>query len=198
MDKFTYVGNGDVNAIEHLYKSYQKDPESVDIGWKKFFEGFDFARTNFEDGEIPENYQKEFKVINLIDGYRTRGHLFTKTNPVRERRQYSPTLAIDNFGLAEADLDMVFQAGNQIGIGAATLRDIIKHLEETYCQSIGIEYMYMREPERIEWFRNRIELANRPKFDKARKIHIFKKLNQASNFENFLQKKYVGQKAILH
>jgi 2-oxoglutarate dehydrogenase E1 component len=194
MDKFTYVGNGDVNAIEHLYKSYQKDPESVDIGWKKFFEGFDFARTNFEDGEIPENYQKEFKVINLIDGYRTRGHLFTHTNPVRERRQYSPTLAIENFGLAEADLDVVFQAGNQIGIGAATLRDIIKHLEETYCRSIGIEYMYMREPERIEWFRNRIELTNRPKFDKARKIRIFKKLNQASNFENFLQKKYVGQK----
>jgi 2-oxoglutarate dehydrogenase E1 component len=95
MDKVTYVGNADVTAIDHLYKSYQKDPSSVDIGWQKFFEGFDFARTNYEDGgEIPENVQKEFKVLNLINGYRTRGHLFTKTNPVRDRRKYEPTLAI--------------------------------------------------------------------------------------------------------
>ena len=89
MDKVTYVGNADVNAVDHLYESYVKDPQSVDIGWQKFFEGFDFARTNFEEsGDIPENFQKEFKVINLIDGYRNRGHLFTKTNPVRDRRSY--------------------------------------------------------------------------------------------------------------
>ena len=195
MDKVSYVGNADVNAIDHLYKMYQQDPESVDIGWKKFFEGFDFARTNYEDGgEIPENFQKEFKVINLINGYRNRGHLFTKTNPVRERRKYSPTLAIENFGLDVADLDTVFQAGEEVGIGAATLRDIIHHLELTYCQSIGIEYVYMRDPERIEWFKNKIEIKNRPTFDKNRKINIYKKLNQATNFEAFLGKKFVGQK----
>ena len=195
MDKVSYVGNADVNAIDHLYRMYQQDPESVDIGWKKFFEGFDFARTNFEDnGEIPENFQKEFKVINLINGYRTRGHLFTKTNPVRERRKYSPTLDLANFGLDESDLDTVFAAGEEVGIGAATLRVIIEHLEETYCQSIGIEYVYMRDPERIEWFKNKIELKNRPKFDNNRKIQVFKMLNQASNFESFLGKKFVGQK----
>lgn len=195
MDKVSYVGNADVSAIDHLYKMYQQDPESVDIGWKKFFEGFDFARTNYEDGgEIPENFQKEFKVINLINGYRNRGHLFTKTNPVRERRKYSPTLEIENFGLEQSDLDTLFQAGEEVGIGAATLRDIIHHLEQTYCQSIGIEYVYMRDPERISWFKNKIELKNRPQFDKNRKIQIFKMLNQASNFEAFLGKKFVGQK----
>ncbi len=195
MDKVTYVGNADVNAIDHLYQSYMKDPESVDISWQKFFEGFDFARMNYEDGgDIPENFQKEFKVINLINGYRTRGHLFTKTNPVRERRKYEPTLAIENFGLEASDMDTVFQAGEQIGIGAATLRDIIQDLEQCYCQSIGIEYMFMREPERLEWFRNSIEVKNRPKFDAERKKHIYKKLVQTSNFEAFLGKKYVGQK----
>lgn len=195
MDKVTYVGNADVNAIEHLYQSYCKDPESVDIGWRKFFEGFDFARTNFEDGgDIPENFQKEFKVINLINGYRSRGHLFTKTNPVRERRKYEPTLAIENFGLDTSDLQTVFQAGEQVGIGAATLQSIIEHLEETYCQSIGIEYTFMREPERLNWFRDKIEIKNRPKFDLTRKTNIYKKLVQASNFEAFLGKKYVGQK----
>lgn len=195
MDKVSYVGNADVNAIDHLYKMYQQDPESVDIGWKKFFEGFDFARTNYEDGgDIPENFQKEFKVINLINGYRNRGHLFTKTNPVRERRKYTPTLDLEHFGLEATDLDTVFQAGEEVGIGAASLRDIIHHLEMTYCQSIGIEYVYMRDPERIEWFKNKIEIKNRPTFDKNRKINIYKKLNQATNFEAFLGKKFVGQK----
>ena len=195
MDKVTYVGNADVTAIDYLYKEYLNDPQSVDIGWQKFFEGFDFARTNFEDnGAIPENFQKEFKVINLIQGYRTRGHLFTKTNPVRDRRKYTPTLEIQNFGLEESDLNTVFQCGEEIGIGAATLKDIIAHLEETYCQSIGIEFAYIRDPERLNWIKNKIELKNRPVYDAERKIEIYKKLNAASNFESFLGKKYVGQK----
>lgn len=195
MDKVTYVGNADVTAIDYLYKEYLNDPQSVDIGWQKFFEGFDFARTNFDDdGAIPENFQKEFKVINLIQGYRNRGHLFTKTNPVRDRRKYTPTLEIQNFGLEESDLNNVFQCGEEIGIGAATLKDIIAHLEETYCQSIGIEFAYIRDPERLNWIKNKIELKNRPVYDADRKIEIYKKLNQASNFEAFLGKKYVGQK----
>lgn len=195
MDKISYVGNADVNAIDHLYSMYLQNPESVDIGWQKFFEGFEFANTDYaSNGEIPENFKKEFKVINLINGYRSRGHLFTKTNPVRERRKYAPTLSIENFGLEESDLDLVFQAGEDIGIGPATLREIIDNLEETYCQSIGIEYMYMREPGKIEWFKNAIELKNRPKFDSKQKIEIYKKLNQAASFESFLGKKFVGQK----
>ena len=195
MDKISYVGNADVNAIDYLYEQYRQNPENIDSSWSKFFEGFEFAQTNFEEkGVIPENYVKEFKVLNLINGYRTRGHLFTKTNPVRERRQYAPTLEISNFGLSEADLNVVFQAGEEIGIGAAKLSDIIAHLELTYCQSIGIEYIYMRDPDRIDWFRNKIELNNRPSFDKNRKIQIFKKLNEASGFEAFLGKKFVGQK----
>ena len=195
MDKISYVGNADVNAIDYLYEQYRQNPDNVDISWSKFFEGFEFAQTNFEEkGVIPENYVKEFKVLNLINGYRTRGHLFTKTNPVRERRQYAPTLEISNFGLTDADLNVVFQAGEEIGIGAAKLSDIIAHLELTYCQSIGIEYIYMRDPDRIDWFRHKIELNNRPSFDKNRKIQIFKKLNQASGFEAFLGKKFVGQK----
>lgn len=195
MDKVSYVGNADVNAIDYLYKQYRQDPESVDAGWKKFFEGFEFAQTNYEEGgEIPENFKKEFKVINLINGYRQRGHLFTKTNPVRQRRQYSPDLSIENFGLEQKDLDETFQAGEQIGLGATTLKTIISHLEECYCQSIGTEYLYTRDPKRIEWLRNKIETKNPIPFSTERKIQIFKKLNQASSFEAFLGKKFVGQK----
>jgi 2-oxoglutarate dehydrogenase E1 component len=195
MDNISYVGNADVNAIDELYKSYKKDPSSVDEGWRKFFEGFEFAQTNYEDGgAIPENFQKEFKVLNLIEGYRSRGHLFTKTNPVRERRKYSPTLAIENFGLAESDLDLEFQAGTQVGLGPTTLRKIIEHLEEAYCESIGLEFHYIRDPERKAWFFEKLELDNRPKFTDDDKREIYRKVSEATLFEQFLQVKYVGQK----
>lgn len=195
MEDISYVGNADVNAIDELYKSYKKDPSSVDEGWKKFFEGFEFAQTNYEDGgAIPENFQKEFKVLNLIEGYRSRGHLFTKTNPVRERRKYSPTLDIENFGLTEADLDLEFQAGTQIGLGTTTLRKIIEHLEEAYCESIGLEFHYIRDPERKAWFFEKLELDNRPKFTAEDKREIYRKVSEATLFEQFLQVKYVGQK----
>lgn len=195
MDKISYVGNADVNAIDHLYKMYQQDPESVDIGWRKFFEGFEFSKTNYDsDNEVPENFQKELKVLNLINGYRTRGHLFTKTNPVRERRQHEPTLELASFGLDDSDLNTVFKAGEEIGIGAASLKAIIDHLQKTYCQSIGIEFMYMREPQTIKWMLNAIELTNRPVLTKEQKLDVYKKLMQATGFENFLGKKFVGQK----
>lgn len=153
MDKFSYIGTSDVNAIEQLFVQFQKDNLSVDKTWQDFFKGFEFAQTNYESTSngIPENVAKEFKVISLIRGYRQRGHLFTKTNPVRQRRTYQPTLALENFGLSEKDLEISFQAGNEIGIGNAKLKDIIAHLEQTYCQSIGVEYLYVRDPEIVKW-----------------------------------------------
>ena len=195
MDKVSYVGNADVTAIDYLYKSYLNDPLSVDVGWQKFFEGFDFAQTNFEDkGEIPENLQKEFKVINLIISYRNRGHLFTKTNPVRESRVFEPNLNKENFGLEDSDLDTIFQCGEDIGIGAASLRDIIDHLRQKYCQTVGIEYTYIRDPKKITWLRGKVENKEVVPFSKEKKIEILTKLNQATGFETFLGKKFVGQK----
>ena len=195
MDKFSYISNAEGSVIDDLYSSYLKDENSVDESWKKFFEGFEFAKTNFEEGvAIPDNVQKEFKVIRLIGEYRSRGHLFTDTNPVRERRKYKPSLDYQNFKLEESDLNVVFKAGEEIGLENATLQEIIDHLQETYCKSIGIEYMYIRHPERVRWLRERIELKNRPLLSKERKIHVMRKLNQSSVFEEFLHKKFVGQK----
>jgi 2-oxoglutarate dehydrogenase E1 component len=199
MDKFSYVSNADVNVIDELYKQYQADAESVDFGWKKFFEGFEMGQQRFNGNAksvaISEDFQKEINVLNLIKGYRTRGHLFTKTNPVRERRKYEPTLAIENFGLTSADLDKVFNAGIEIGIGASKLKDIIALLEETYCGSIGAEYVYVREPRKLEWLSKKMEGAkNKPNLSIDKKRHILHKLNQATVFENFLHTKFVGQK----
>ncbi len=196
MDKFSFLGNADTSAIEDLFQQYLKDNNSVESDWKQFFYGFEFARSNYEEsGQIPQSVKKEFNVINLINGYRSRGHLFTQTNPVRERRKYSPTLDIENFDLAPADLETVFHAGAEIGIGPAKLKDIIAHLEQTYCQSIGAEYMYIRTPEIIKWLQEKMESAkNTAKFSIEEKKVILNKLNQAVTFENFLHTKFVGQK----
>lgn len=203
MDKQSYLSNGHTAAVDDLYQQYLKDENSVDFGWKKFFEGFELARKEYPvkasvsaGGTVPENVQKEFNVINLINVYRTSGHLFTKTNPVRERRKYSPSIdEISLFGLSDSDLDTVFQAGNEIGIGPAKLRDIVAFLKQTYCQSIGVEYKYIRNPKITQWFQEKMESTrNTPKFSVEEKKTILSKLNQAVVFENFLHTKFVGQK----
>ncbi|HET6556263.1 MAG TPA: 2-oxoglutarate dehydrogenase E1 component [Prolixibacteraceae bacterium] len=198
MDKFSQVGNQEAAAIEELYSSYLIDPESIDASWKNFFAGFEFARKNFtgkESAPHDDKIDKEFAILNLIHGYRQRGHLFTKTNPVRARRQYTPTLDIENFGLQQSDLDTVFKAGNNLGIGPATLRVILEHLEATYCQSIGVEYVYMRKPELVEWLRGKMESTrNSQVFTPEQQHHIYYHLKVAVGFENFIHKKFVGQK----
>ena len=201
MDRFSYLGNADVAQIDDLYKQFRNDAASVSESWRKFFDGFDFARLNYSenggasDGTIPENVQKEFNVINLINSYRTRGHLFTKTNPVRDRRKYTPTLDLVNFNLSENDLETTFHSGTLIGIGPATLKRIIEHLEHTYCASIGAEYKYIRNPEIVNWLEQKMESCqNTAEFSINKKRRILSKLNEATAFENFLHTKFVGQK----
>ncbi|MBT8311870.1 MAG: 2-oxoglutarate dehydrogenase E1 component, partial [Flavobacteriaceae bacterium] len=213
MDKYSFLNTAHTSFFAELYDRYLTNPDSVEPSWRAFFQGFDFGMESaldeagitsgattvtLSDGaqvEVPEAVHKEFQVVRLIDGYRSRGHLFTKTNPVRERRKYAPTLAIENFGLSEADLDTVFNAGEVINIGAATLRKIISHLQMIYCDAIGVEYMYIRNPERVQWIQDWINVnSNHPKYSREEKIHILRKLNQAVSFESFLHTKYVGQK----
>ncbi len=204
MDKYSFLNAAHTAFFADLYDQYLKNPDSVEPSWRAFFQGYDFGSENYGlDGEIvegvstqiPEHVQKEFKVVNFIDGYRSRGHLFTKTNPVRNRRKYAPTLDIENFGLTDDDLDTVFSAGEIIGIGPQTLREIRNHLERIYCDAIGVEYMYIRHPEERQWIQHKLnQNDNHPNFTEGQKKHILKKLTEAVSFENFLHTKYVGQK----
>ncbi|MDA8924382.1 2-oxoglutarate dehydrogenase E1 component, partial [Flavobacteriaceae bacterium] len=202
MDKYSFLNAAHTGYFAQLYDQYLQQPDSVEPSWRAFFQGFDFGMENssgdeFADvsTEIPAHLQREFKVVQLIDAYRTRGHLFTKTNPVRDRRTYTPNLDIENYGLSKADLNEVFSAGETMGIGPSTLAKIIEHLEQIYCDSIGVEYMYIRDPEKVSWIQQRLNINNNhPSFSVEQKKHILKKLNQAVSFENFLHTKYVGQK----
>ncbi|TVZ16674.1 2-oxoglutarate dehydrogenase E1 component [Maribacter sp. MAR_2009_72] len=212
MDKYSFLNTAHTSFFSELYDKYLVNPDSVEPSWRAFFQGFDFGmetsldelsfdenRTtvmvNGAKSEMPQSLQKEFQVIRLIDGYRGRGHLFTKTNPVRERRHYEPSLDIKNFGLESSDLETVFNAGDIIGIGPSPLKEIIRHLQSIYCDAIGVEYMFIRNPERVKWIQDWINVNdNHPDFGPERKKHILKKLNQAISFETFLHTKYVGQK----
>lgn len=222
MDKYSFLNAAHSQLIEDLYHQYLKYPDSVEPSWKAFFQGFDFAREYYSDeadvavapapasanaavqqmaqsaasGEVPDDIRKEFKVVNLIEAYRTRGHLFTKTNPVRERRHYFPTLDIENFGLTKDDLNKKFNCAVETGMpGAATLQEIITHLETIYCESIGVEYMHMNNVEEKKWIQKWLQVnENHPKLTAEEKTEILHKLNQAVAFENYLHTKFVGQK----
>ena len=134
MDKFDFLGAAHSSMIEDMYHKFCENPNLVEEDWKEFFKGYDFAKELYTEEDINPIFKKEFKVLNLIEGYRKRGHLFTKTNPVRDRRKYTPTLDFVNFDLEESDLNTVFRAGEEVGIGSAKLKDIIAHLEKVYCQ----------------------------------------------------------------
>ena len=220
MDRYSFLNAVHPSYIAELYDKYLQYPDSVEPSWRAFFQGFDFGNENGSgealglapqqnetisnagktgiEAEYPEycvNVVKEFQVIKLIDGYRSRGHLFTKTNPVRERRQYTPKLDIENFGLSKHDLNTTFKAGETLGIGEATLQSILDHLNNIYCDSIGIEYMHIRKPEETKWIEDKLNInENQPNFSEDKKKNILKKLNEAVAFESFLHTKYVGQK----
>ena len=202
MDPYSFLNTAHTAYFAELYDQYLINPQEVEPSWRAFFQGFEFGieeskkeKLSFQGEEVPDNILKEFKVVKLINAYRTRGHLFTKTNPVRDRRIYTPNLEIENFDLDKEDLQTVFNAGDIIGLGSNTLENILIHLERIYCNSIGIEYMFIRNPEKITWIQSKLnDNGNKTNFDKFQKLQILKKIIEAVTFEKFLHTKYVGQK----
>ncbi|WP_185869651.1 2-oxoglutarate dehydrogenase E1 component [Blattabacterium cuenoti] len=195
-DRYSFLNS--IQYIESLYDKYKKDPNLVEPSWSAFFHGFDFRKETYNE-ELKNNnvfnnkVKKEFSVLNLIHAYREKGHLFTNTNPIKEKRKYFPYLDFRNFGLSEKELDLCFEVGNLIGIGKTSLRNIIKYLKNIYCNSIGIEYMHISDSNKIEWIEKWFQ-REKFKFSTEEKKFFLKKLNEALSFENFIHTKFIGQK----
>ncbi|MBX2965282.1 MAG: 2-oxoglutarate dehydrogenase E1 component [Cyclobacteriaceae bacterium] len=200
MDKYSYISNADVGYLDQLYQNYKTDPSSVDPTWQKFFEGYEFSVQRYGEngsasGATDTQSIKETQVRNLIFAYRSFGHLVSKTNPVRERRNHHVNFDLKFFGLSDADLDTEFDVATEIGMSRAPLRKIVEKLQAVYIGPIGFEYNYIRNDEVRQWFCNKCETEYfnyNP--DIEEKKRILAKLNEAVVFENFLHTKFLGQK----
>ena len=200
---YSYVSSSDNSYIDGLYTDYRRNPDSVDTSWRQFFKGVEFALSQAQSltgdsvgtSVAPSNLAKEFKVYRLIDGYRSRAHLVSTTNPIRERKNRFPHLDLEDFGLTNADLEETFAIGELVNRPGAKLKDIIAHLKNIYCGTIGAEFMHINDVEIRDWFMNKFEngAADR-NFTIDKKKRILTKLNESVAFENFLHTKYVGQK----
>jgi 2-oxoglutarate dehydrogenase E1 component len=215
MKDFSYITSSHPEFIENLYREFQKDPNSVDPELKKFFEGFDFAIGNgksYSNGATVTNapeapagksteikptdvgWKKELGAYRLILGYRNKGHLIAKTNPIRERKDRDANLNLSFFNLTEEDLNKTFQVGERIGIGASTLQNILGHLQKVYAHHVGIEFKYISDQEKVNWLTKEMEHKFSDELSLDKKKRILEKLNQGVMFEKFLHTKYVGQK----
>lgn len=210
MKDFSYITSSHPAYIENLYTDFKNNPESVDVDLRKFFEGFDFAVStqngngngNAKSTSVASelspisvsNLDKEFGVYQLILSYRNKGHLISKTNPIRERKDRNANLALSYFGLNDSDLHTEFVAGKFAGIGKATLQKILDHLKKCYTGSVGVEFGSLNDPEKIKWIINAVENTLQQPVPMEQKRRILQKLNEGVMFEKFLQTKYIGQK----
>lgn len=208
MKDFSYITNSHPAFIEETYKAFVQDPSSVDPDLKKFFEGFDFAVSNGHAGTGAASsdpvttatnasgvdWQKEINVYRLILGYRNRGHLLAKTNPIRPRKDRQANLDLSYFGLSESDLSQTFQAGKFVGLGATSLKNILTHLQTCYTSSVGAEFKYISNKEKVSFLIAEMETNFTAPVHLEKKKHILEKLNQGVIFEKFLHTKYIGQK----
>ncbi len=199
MKDFSFITNSHPAYIESLYNDFLKNPLSIDPDIQKFFEGFDFAITkgsaqSIVNQSVAIDWMKEIKVYRLILGYRNKGHLLAKTNPIRTRKDRGANLDLNFFGLSEADLNTIYQAGNLIGLGATSLKEILGHLEKCYATHVGIEFKYISDQKKIDWLTAEIEQKFANEVPLQKKKRILEKLNQGVMFEKFLHTKYIGQK----
>ncbi len=210
MKDFQFITNSSPAHIESLYNSFLTDPNSVDVDYKKFFEGYDFAvAQNVSSNSIKQNgnvskvensiennqnVEKEFNVFRLIQNYRKKGHLIAKTNPIRERKDRSANLDLQYFGLTDADLTESFSAGKFCGLANSTLKEIITHLQNCYTNHLGIELTAINKENRLDWLTFEVEQTMAKPISLEKRKRILEKLNQGVMFEQFLHKKYVGQK----
>ncbi len=202
MKDFSYITSSSPEFIENMYKEFLQNPGSVDEDLRKFFEGFDFAMENGHAAEVPVslnghaqvNWKKELAVYRMILGYRNKGHLIAKTNPIKQRKDRGANLSLAFFGLADADLEREFQIGESLGLGLAKLKDILGFLEKVYANHFGVEFKYITSQEKLDWLTNEIEREFFKPISIDQKQRILEKLNQGVIFEKFLHTKYVGQK----
>ena len=183
--------------IDAQYQLWKTDPNAVSRDWRFFFEGFEMGGAGEQrglDGCDEDHAIRQFQVGTLIHRYRDVGHLMACLDPLVECPTDHPLLNLSAFNFTIENLDEKFYTQDFLKNEPTPLRDIIKILKETYCRSIGVEFMHLQDPVERRWLQDRMEPGrNRPHLDRKTKGRILEKLYQTILFEKFLHKKYVGQ-----
>ena len=202
--------------LEENYEQWRINPKSVDANWQAFFEGFELgsqlepdldsknnsngkaSKTNLNDPTpaLPVvDPMQQGRLSHLLFAYRMLGHYIANLDPLGFNKRDLPELELHNFKFTDADLDREFNAGTAGGGGQKTLREILQILKDTYCRTVGAQYMHIQKFEIRRWLRDRMESTrNRPIFSDEKKRRILKNLIDAEHFEKFLHTSYVGQK----
>ena len=143
--------------------------------------------------DLADESGKNTRIQELINAFRVRGHLLADVEPLEYVQRWHPDLDVRTYGLSLWDLDRTFKTGGFGGRVKAKFRNILGILRDTYCRTVGIEYMHIHDPKQREWFQERLERPYR-KTSREEQLRILNKLNEAEAFETFLQTKFVGQK----
>ncbi|HSR69292.1 MAG TPA: 2-oxoglutarate dehydrogenase E1 component [Acidobacteriota bacterium] len=178
--------------IEELYRRWKEDPESVSADWGHFFRGFEMGLGDAD----PRAERGQNRVDRLVEAYRAQGHLAARVDPLGDlpTRAHSH-LEPARFGLSQEELEEEFETGLKGPPSRAPLKETIEILRQTYCGSVGVEYLHGNDREMHDWLEEQMEpVRNQPSFDRAKRLQILRQLTDAEVFENFLHRRYPGQK----
>src|SRR5881296_711086 len=206
--------------VEALYADYLRDPESVPPDWRQYFqslsEGNGFSKgqsltPEFRPWSIFDNPRPggngraiedatgailQERVDQLIRNYRVRGHMAAELDPLDIPRAAPPELDLEFYGFTDEDLDRRFSCESMCGGDTLPLRDIVNRLRNTYCRSIGVQFMHIDDSFVRHWLQERMEsTVNRLNLSREEQIRIFTRLTDAVIFEEFIRKKFIGAKS---
>ena len=221
----SYLFGGNAPYVEELYESYLHDPASVADHWRDYFDNVKqvpavdgSSRTDIAHGPIVASFaerakqgpirtisdsadsemgRKRVAVQQLIAAYRNVGNRWANTDPLkRTERQDIPELDPAFYGFTDGDMDIVFNTSNTFfGRAEMSLRDLLQALRETYCGTIGAEYMFITDQKIKKWWQEKLEsIRSKPSFNVDKKRQILDRITAAEGLERYLQAKYVGQK----
>ena len=180
--------------LDDLFRQWKQDPASVGRDWQSFFLGFEMGLCR-DGSELADAEKAQSRVDRLIEAYRQMGHLAARVDPLGEQPEAPIFLKPERFNLSQEDLAQVFANGIIGAPGRSSLAEIIQHLEEIYCRTLGVEYLHNPDLEIRRWLQSEMEpRRNKPDFDRRQKLEILSNLVDAEVFETFIQKRHPGQK----
>jgi len=188
-----FIARANPDYVESLFRQYKQDPGSVDERWALVFAGYEFASRN---GDAPgAETAPALRVSDLVDAYRNFGHLTADLDPLGHSPRSHPFLELERFGFGEDDLSRTVTSGTFRGLADVRLSELLEALQQTYCGTLGVELVDIRDKAQREWLVDRMEnCRNQPTLEPADRIRVLEQLIAAETFEQFLQTKYVGQK----